>query len=285
MARRLYRDYVEPERLDEFRRLLQCALGLEYRTMTLSAFAEMAAAPAARRRVLLLRHDVDSDVARARRMWEIERELGVVGSYFFRLSTWDVRFMRELSAAGYEVGYHYEELATLVKERGAATASEARALLVPARARLASAIAELRAGSGLPLDVLAARGDFVELGPRSRPELDVVAAHGDFANRVVGVSNVELLADPAFRAAIGVRLEAYDLEAYVDARSSDSAILTYWSPRPPLEALQRRERVVELLLHPRAWGAAPVANARQDLERLREACMYSMRMRRARRPT
>ena len=39
------------------------------------------------------------------------------GSYFFRRSTWDVGLMRELADAGREVGYHYEELATLVKAR------------------------------------------------------------------------------------------------------------------------------------------------------------------------
>jgi hypothetical protein len=37
--------------------------------------------------------------------------------------------MRQRAADGHEVGYHYEELATLVKQRGAATADEARALV------------------------------------------------------------------------------------------------------------------------------------------------------------
>jgi hypothetical protein len=282
-VRRVYRDYFQRERLDDFRRLLECAVGLDYRTMTLSAFAEMAVSGQSEwpSRILLLRHDIDSDVARARRMWQIERELGVVGSYFFRRSTWDLSFMRELAAAGYEAGYHYEELATLVKERGAATAAEARALLVPARARLESSLADLRAGSGLALDVLAARGGFVDTRPGGVPGLEVLAAHGDFANRVVGVSNQELLADTDFRAKIGVRLEAYDVEAHVDARSSDGAKLTYWWPRDPVEALQRGERVVEVLLHPRSWGGAPMVNVRLDSDRLREAWTYRVHKRHA----
>jgi hypothetical protein len=265
LARRLYRDYLEPERLDDFHRVVQCARDHGYGTMTLSQFAEMATAsePTARSRTLLLRHDIDSDVARARRMREIERELGVVGSYFFRRSTWDVDFMRELSAAGCEVGYHYEELAALVKERGAATAAEARALIEPARARLRASLAELRASSGLALDVVAAGG----------LALEVVAAHGDFANRAVGVSSQELLADPAFRAEIGVRLEAYDVEPQVDARFSDGA---QWCPHDPVEAFRRGERVVEVLVHPRPWGAAPAANARADLLRLGDECIYRL---------
>jgi hypothetical protein len=259
---RLRRDYLRPGRLEEFSRLLCCSLDLGYETMTLSAFAELAAAGEVTIRgpILLIRHDIDSDVSRARRMWQTERELGVVGSYFFRRSTWNVTLVRELSSTGFEVGYHYEELATLVKERGAATAAAARALIIPARERLRTSLAELRATTGLPLDVL--------------------ASHGDFANRAVGVSNVELLADRAFREEIGVRLEAYDIEDHVDARSTDAASPKDWWPYDPLEALRRGERVVQVLVHPRAWGAAPVENARADLDRLRDAVVY--RLRRAR---
>jgi hypothetical protein len=259
VARRLHRDYLQRERLDELERLLRLALDLGYEAKTLSVFAASATAD----RTLLLRHDIDSDVQRARRIWEIERKLGVVGSWFFRRSTWDVTLMRELSAAGCDVGYHYEELATVVKEAGIATAEGARAAVGEARARLRDAVAQLRADSGLALDVF--------------------AAHGDFANRVVGIPSTELLADADFRAEIGARLEAYDIEERVDARSSDGVRPEdYWWPTDPVEALHRGEPVVELLLHPRAWGAAPVENARLDLGRLGETCRYELRRARRR---
>jgi hypothetical protein len=256
VAFRVHRDYLQRERLRDLERLLRLSLQLGYSTMTLSAFA--GAGTRTPDRTLLLRHDIDSDLGRARRIWEIERELGVIGSYFFRRSTWDVAFIRELSAAGYEVGYHYEELATAIKERGAGSAGEARGLIALARARMLASVAELRAESGLPLDVF--------------------AAHGDFANRAVGVSGAELLADRTFRADIGARLEAYDVEAHVDARASDGARpQEHWWPLDPGEALRRGERVVEVLLHPRAWGGAPVENARLDLRRLGEGCLYRLR--------
>jgi hypothetical protein len=258
-AARIYRDYLQPDRLDAFRDLLAQAVGAGYVTMTLTAFAALAAdddrpAPS---RVLLVRHDVDSDVPRARRMRAIERGLGTVGTYFFRRSTWDPDFMRALEREGCDVGYHYEELATLVKAHGATGPAEARALIRPARERLRVSLAELRAGSGLDLDVL--------------------AAHGDFANRVVGVSNVELLADAAFRAEIGARLEAYDVEEHVDARASDSAWPGYWEPDDPGAAIARRAPVVEILVHPRAWGRAPAVNARADARRLVEGARLSVR--------
>lgn len=262
IARRLHGDYLQRERLDELRALLEGALEHGYRALTLSAFADGAAGAArAGERVLLLRHDVDTDVPRARRMWELEQRLGIVGSWFFRRRTWDVGFMRELAAAGCDVGYHYEELATVVKERGAASPDEARALLGVARSRLRAAVPRLRADSGLALEVF--------------------AAHGDFANRAVGVSNVEVLFDHDLRAEIGVRLEAYDVEAGASARSSDGVPPRGWRPEDPMDAVWRGEPVVAVLVHPRSWGAAPAANARADLVRLREGCAY--RLRRARR--
>jgi hypothetical protein len=259
IAWRVRADYLQRERLDELRALLQSALDRGYRPMTLSAFAARVASPPLRADdpILLLRHDVDTDVPRARRMWDLEQRLGVVGSWFFRRRTWEVDFMQELSAAGCEVGYHYEELATVAKERGAASAAQARALLGVARARLRTTLSELRASSGLALDVL--------------------AAHGDFANRALGVSNVELLADPGFRAQIGVRLEAYDIEPQLSARSSDGVPPTGWWPEDPSEAIARGERTVGVLLHPRSWGGAPAANAHADLVRLREGCAYRLR--------
>ncbi len=98
---------------------------------------------------------------------------------------------------------------------------------------------------------------------------------------MVGVSNVELLADPALRAELGVRLEAYDVEADVSARSSDGIPPRGWRPEDPMHAILRGEPVVAVLLHPRSWGGAPTVNARADLVRLREGCVY--RLRRARR--
>jgi hypothetical protein len=259
LARRFYGDYVQPERLDDLRRLLASARDGGYETMTLSAFADRVrnGAPGPGDRILLLRHDVDSDVPRARRMWQIEAGFGMVGSYFFRRSTWDVAFMRELARAGCEVGYHYEELATLVKRHGAATATETRALLGAARERLRATVQALRADTGLALDVL--------------------AAHGDFANRAVGVSSVEMLGDAALRADLGVRLEAYDVESHVSTRVADGGAPQSWRPEDPADAIRRGERVVAVLLHPRSWGRAPLVNARADLRRLGEGCAYRAR--------
>ena len=111
----------------------------------------------------------------------------------------------------------------------------------------------------------------------------MLAAHGDFANRAVGVSNVEMLDDRELRSDIGVRLEAYDVEPHVSARSADGVRPKGWRPGDPIDAIRRGEPVVALLLHPRSWGRAPLVNARADLRRACEGCVYLLRRARRRR--
>ena len=74
-------------------------------------------------KLLILRHDIDTDIETTRAMWRVERELGIKTSYFFRLSTVDLPLMREIEACGGSVGYHFEELATAAKPKGSRRAS------------------------------------------------------------------------------------------------------------------------------------------------------------------
>ena len=66
---------------------------------------------------IVIRHDVDRSVERARRLAEVELEVGVKASYYFRdkfinENSDDIRYIESL---GHEVGYHYEDL---VMEKG-----------------------------------------------------------------------------------------------------------------------------------------------------------------------
>lgn len=63
-----------------------------------------------RGRFALLRHDVDRLPKRALRMARLERELGVVASYYFRTKpgVFQPEIIREIAALGHEIGYHYE---------------------------------------------------------------------------------------------------------------------------------------------------------------------------------
>ena len=60
---------------------------------------------------IVIRHDVDMSVERARRLAEVENEMRVKASYYFR-----EKFIGDdvvcIASLGHEVGYHYEELVT-----------------------------------------------------------------------------------------------------------------------------------------------------------------------------
>mgnify|MGYP006145381963 CR=1 FL=1 len=68
--------------------------------------------------VLVHRHDIDTDLPTARRMFALEQKHGVRASYYFRLSTLDFGLMRDIERYGSEASYHYEEIATYANAVG-----------------------------------------------------------------------------------------------------------------------------------------------------------------------
>jgi len=66
---------------------------------------------------LVLRHDVDQDVWAARRMAEVELELGVRSTWYLRWRTADRAVVSWLSRGGFDVGLHYETLTRRALER------------------------------------------------------------------------------------------------------------------------------------------------------------------------
>lgn len=64
----------------------------------------------------IMRHDVDRRPGNALRMAELEHDLGIRSTYYFRYpSTFKPAIMRKIWDLGHEIGYHYEVLA---KARG-----------------------------------------------------------------------------------------------------------------------------------------------------------------------
>lgn len=63
---------------------------------------------------LTLRHDVDALPKNSLRIARIEAAMGMNGVYYFRAvpESWDEDVIREISALGHEIGYHYESLTT-----------------------------------------------------------------------------------------------------------------------------------------------------------------------------
>ncbi len=63
-------------------------------------------------RLIMLRHDVESRYENAMKMAEIQAEMGVKGTYYFRINHSDKndRIIRRIAAMGHEIGYHYDDL-------------------------------------------------------------------------------------------------------------------------------------------------------------------------------
>ncbi len=67
----------------------------------------------ANEKTVLYRHDVDRFPGTALATAKIESEIGIAGTYFFRVKphTFDKAIIKEIADLGHEIGYHYETLA------------------------------------------------------------------------------------------------------------------------------------------------------------------------------
>lgn len=252
LINRLYSDYLMPSRLREYEKLLVKAKDAGFRQLSVRDFHRSASeANADSGKILVHRHDIDTDLRTTRKLFALELKHGVRASYYFRLKTLDIGFMREIEAAGSEASYHYEEIASFAKQRRLRRADEVRQRFPEIRALFQDNYMRIRGLLGAPMAT--------------------VAAHGDFANRKLKVVNNELLADPELRQRCGIECEAYDeaLMGRFDQYISDKPYPVFYRPVSPFEALERLQRIY-LLTHPVQWETNWVENTRSNMARLTE---------------
>ena len=72
-------------------------------------------------RSVILRHDVDARKMNSLRTAKLENELGIRGTYYFRIvpESFDVEVIRQIYEMGHEVGYHYEDVSTMAERQKA----------------------------------------------------------------------------------------------------------------------------------------------------------------------
>jgi hypothetical protein len=250
LLNRIYSDYLMPSRLAQYERLLQAATDAGYRQQSVREF--LLPTPAAGRGPTLVhRHDIDSDVRTAAKMFAIEARHGITASYYFRLSTLDIGLMREIEAYGSEASYHFEEVADFAKRHHIKDADEVRKRFPLIRAQF--------------------RQNLERIEAQLARKLCTVASHGDFANRRLKVVNHEILDDQAFRARCGIACETYDaaLLSQFDLYISDRPYPVYFHPMAPTAALGRY-RCICLLTHPVQWETNWRESTRCNVRRLVE---------------
>lgn len=93
--------------INTYKVLLQALLAADYSFLT---FEQFITDPL--NKVVILRHDVDKLPRNALKMARLEREMGVVSTYYFRAGpvSFDPQVMEEITGMGHEIGYHYENV-------------------------------------------------------------------------------------------------------------------------------------------------------------------------------
>lgn len=256
MFRRLYCDYLMPSQLAAYENLVCAAHKAGYVQTSVRLYHDMVrAGRSLPDKVIVHRHDIDTDLRTTRKLFEIEKKHGIKSSFYFRLSTLDIGLMREIEEYGSEASYHYEELATYAKKNKIKDAKTLRERLPEIRANFVA--------------------NFSRIEQRVGRKLRTVAGHGDFANRILKVNNTEILADQELRQRCGIEVETYDgtLMENIDIYISDRPPPKCYYPCPPLEALGRHRRIY-LLTHPKQVETNWKENAKDSLFRAYETLTW-----------
>lgn len=252
LIERLYSDYAMPSQLAAHEAIIQSAAEAGYIQSSVRDFFRGVPyqSPVARRTLAVVhRHDVDTDLRTARKLFEIEQRHQVRSSFYFRLATLDIELMRDIEAYGSEASYHYEELATYAKRHRIKQAADVLPCLPQIREEFVR--------------------NFHNIEDRLGVKMTTVASHGDFANRRLKLANSLILGDTSLRQRCGIECEAYDaaLMENTDIYISDRPHPQYFYPITPHEALGRHARIY-LLTHPRQCETNWAENTKENLARL-----------------
>ena len=96
-------------RLTNYRQYL---VSIRKRFNYLFTFDDFFSSPQSASNFCILRHDVDRKPANALKMAELEKDMGVCSTYYFRAKRHVLKpgIIRSIAALGHEIGYHYESL-------------------------------------------------------------------------------------------------------------------------------------------------------------------------------
>ena len=96
-----------------YRKLLTTLQHSGYRFVTFEQYCESLLDERKEEPFVILRHDVDLKAKNSLRTAQIEHELGIKASYYFRVvpQSNQPEIIRAITALGHEIGYHYEDMA------------------------------------------------------------------------------------------------------------------------------------------------------------------------------
>ncbi len=95
--------------LSKYHELIQAFLDSGYTILTFEEYCTLSIMPD---KYVVLRHDIDKQPKQALRVAQLEHEMGVHATYYFRIvkPSFVPDIIRAVSALGMEIGYHYEDM-------------------------------------------------------------------------------------------------------------------------------------------------------------------------------
>jgi len=111
--------------LNTFHRLLTTLKDQKYTFQTFAAYLKEPAP-----QTIILRHDVDARKMNSLKTAWLENELGIAGTYYFRMvpQSFDETVIKQIAGLGHEIGYHYEDVSRCAAEKVQGTGHRAQGI-------------------------------------------------------------------------------------------------------------------------------------------------------------
>jgi len=191
------------------------------------------------KKILILRHDVDSSPKNARIMFNIERKYNVLSSYYFLWDTVDDNLIDDMRNAGFEVSIHYRTLAKYANKYGIVSKNE---LTDKSFEEMSRFLFE----------------DIERFRSKYQVDCRTIASHGDPINRKLKISN-NILVPPEKYDYYRISFEVYDeylYNNYIDSHIMDGSIQINYGfsyNNEPISVINQGEKCIVFLAHPCHW--------------------------------
>jgi len=253
---RIYSDYFMASRLREYEEIIKQLSVAGYEHITFKDYSQKLHSNALdNKKYFINRHDIDTDVATAKEFFKIEKKYDVKATYYFRLSTLDFDFMREIESYGSEASYHFEEIAQYCKDKHIKSKDEA--------------IHQMKSIKNI------FKNNFKMIEKKVGVKLHTVCSHGDFVNRKLSIINNEITKDDRLRNELGIVCETYDKDIMksFDIYIADKPYPTFYSPESIFMYIGHKD-IICMLTHPRQWRVSPIINTLDNIKRVYEGLRW-----------
>lgn len=263
---RIVRDYFTPSRGDEYREILQLAINKNYTVTSLFDFYRLCQTNSPeidQKKFLCLRHDIDIINPKATKsFYDIEKSLGVKATYYFRYYTIknNLGLLNELLENGFEVGYHFEEIASYAKQNQ-----------INNKEVLLSNIDTIRE---------LFKENFNYFKNNYHKQIRSICSHGDWLNVRLNLQNTVLVTQELIND-LDLAFEAYqpDFLSLFDVYVSDVAEYPKrWKGNSPQSSINNNIKKICLLTHERFWFTSPYYNTRANIKSLSEILIFKLRL-------